>query len=72
LVNLRLKLSSGEQPIGEQISLSAGVVYVNPVDADQHLRVGFRLHPAERETRALRKYIFDRQTEVYNALHTEI
>jgi hypothetical protein len=71
-VNIQLDLSSGEEPLKGQISLSAEVVYVNPMNANQRFRVGFRMHPDERETLALRRYIFDRQTEIYNALNAGI
>lgn len=58
---------SGAVPRG-QVVVPARVVYVKPLDEGQRNRIGLQLYPDKEASKAIRRYIFDRQTEIYNAL----
>jgi hypothetical protein len=70
-VNLQFSLPPREQTPQKKLSISAKVIYINPLDAKGHYRAGLRISPNEDETANLRKYIFYRQTAIYHLLQDE-
>jgi hypothetical protein len=55
----------------EHISMPARVVYVNPLDEPTQYRVGMQTYPSNENLTILRKYLFDRQTEVFSSINIE-
>jgi len=70
-VNLLFALPPKERTAQENLSISARVIYINPMDSKGRYRAGLRIFPNEHETAELRKYIFDRQTAIYHLLQDE-
>jgi len=70
-LNLFFNLPAHEGSSRTELSLSAKVVYVNSLDSGQTFRVGFQTFPSEDDLNLLRRYIFDRQTAIFNQLSQE-
>jgi hypothetical protein len=60
---LRLSVTASLKPIDFQ----AKIIYTQPFNTDK-LRVGLQTYPTPREILAIRRYIFDRQTEFFREL----
>jgi c-di-GMP-binding flagellar brake protein YcgR len=67
-IQVQFHLSGSGDLSGGHILVSASVVYVKALDGSQRKRVGLQLYPGESASRTIRKYIFDRQVEIHNAL----
>jgi hypothetical protein len=63
-LNLVLPISGQLDPV--ELSFPATVTYVNPASQSTDFRVGFMTLPNEQDKSILRRYIFDRQTQLFN------
>jgi hypothetical protein len=70
-VDINYYLPLAEKPDREHISMPAKVIYVNTLEDPTQYRVGMKTFPSNENLTTLRKYLFDRQTEVFNSLNLE-
>jgi hypothetical protein len=59
-----LPVSNQMDPVN--VSLPAKVSYINAIDPAGDFRIGFMTYPQEHQKAILRRYIFDRQTEIFS------
>jgi len=65
-VRLNLSLPIPSQADGINLSFPAVVTYIHPLNSADDFRVGFMTFPNEQDKNLLRRFIFDRQTELFN------
>jgi hypothetical protein len=70
-VRLFVNLPASGQSRGASLSYRATVTYVNPGITKGEYRIGLMTYPSEEEKTILRRYIFDRQTELFNEVGQE-
>ena len=70
-VRLFVNLPASGQSEGASLSYRATVTYVNPGITKGEYRIGFMTYPSESEKTILRRYIFDRQTELFSEVGQE-
>jgi len=65
-VRVSFSLAVSDQVDVVELSLPAKVSYVQAINSMGEFRVGFMTYPLEHQKSALRRYIFDRQTEMFS------
>ena len=65
-VSVFLSLPISNQLDPEDISIAARVSNIHAINPEGEFRVGFMTSPLERQKAVLRRYIFDRQTEMFS------
>ena len=63
-VRLNFSLPISSQADGVNLTFPAVVSYIHPLNSADDFRVGFMTYPTEQDRNILRRYIFDRQTEL--------
>ena len=67
-VQLIARLPISGQSRRVDLSFWATVSYINPLPEEREFRVGFMTYPSDQDRVILRRYIFDRQTELFNEI----
>jgi hypothetical protein len=67
-IRVQFQLTGSDAVNGEHVLVSARVVYINPLEEGQRHRVGLHLHPDKSQSKAIRRYIYERQMEAMSAL----
>ncbi|HBX69226.1 MAG TPA: hypothetical protein DEH25_07545 [Chloroflexi bacterium] len=65
-VRLKLRVPISGQIEEVELSFSGTVSYNNPHETPGAFRIGFMTFPSEQDKAVLRRYIFDRQTQLFN------
>ncbi|MFC1997429.1 PilZ domain-containing protein [Chloroflexota bacterium] len=68
-INYNFAVTSDEDLV--PMSVAAKVTYINAIDPMEKYRIGFITYPQEPQKDLLRRFIFDRQTEMFNELEQD-
>ncbi len=67
-VQLLVRLPISDRPDKADLSFFATVSYINALNQNREYRVGFMTYPSDQDKATLRRYIFDRQTELFSEI----
>ena len=66
---LQFSLTFTGHPSNINLNLTATITYLITLNGDEKTKIGVLTYPNEEERSALRRYIFDRQTEIFNEIN---
>jgi hypothetical protein len=70
-VQLKIRLPISGQSNHAELSFWATVSYINALEEQEGYRVGFMTFPSDQDKTILRRFIFDRQTEMFGEVGKE-
>ena len=68
-IRLQINLPVSAQTSTVLLNLSATVTYINDLNGDEKIKVGLQTYPNADDRSILHRYIFDRQTAIFNEIN---